>query len=182
MKTAVGATVGLGCLAAAVLNAGSSQLPAGCNWHIPAGSPDPYVPLMAYLRDTVQSTPLSVFGYELSSQLIAVRVQDMLWDGYQGGGGGFGHGISAAPSLHVASTWLVARMLQAHGRRALAICGWAFFAVILLGSVHLGWHYAVDGYISIAGAWAVWRAVGWWLDRPAVRRFLWPRLPMAAAT
>jgi hypothetical protein len=146
------------------------------------GSPDPYAPLMVYLRDTVQSAQLSVFGYELSSQLIAVRVQDMLWDGYQGGGGGFGHGISAAPSLHVASIWLVARMLQAHGRRALAICGWGFFAVILLGSIHLGWHYAVDGYISIVGAWAIWRAVGWWLDRPAVRRFLWPRLPMAAAS
>lgn len=145
------------------------------------GSPDPYAPLMSYLRDTVQSAQLSVFGHELSSQLIAVRVQDMLWDGYQGGGAGFGHGISAAPSMHVASTWLVARMLQAHGRRVLAICGWGFFVVILLGSVHLGWHYAVDGYISIVGAWAIWRAVGWWLDRPAVRRFLWPRLPMAAA-
>jgi hypothetical protein len=145
------------------------------------GSPDPYAPLMSYLRDTVQSAQLSVFGHELSSQLIAVRVQDMLWDGYQGGGAGFGHGISAAPSMHVASTWLVARMLQAHGRRVLAICGWGFFVVILLGSIHLGWHYAVDGYISIMGAWAMWRAVGWWLDRSAVRRFLWPHLPMAAA-
>ena len=136
------------------------------------GSPDPYAPLMSYLRDTVQGAQLSIFGYELSSQLVAVRVQDMLWDGYQSGGGGFGNGISAAPSMHVASTWLVARMLQTYGRRALTICGWGFFAVILLGSVHLGWHYAVDGYISIAGAWAIWRAVGWWLDRPKVKAFL----------
>jgi hypothetical protein len=133
------------------------------------GSPDPYAPLMSYLRDTVQGAHLSIFGYELSSQLVAVRVQDMLWDGYQSGSG---FGISAAPSMHVASTWLVARMLQTYGRRVPTICGWGFFAAILLGSVHLGWHYAVDGYISIAGAWAIWRAVGWWLDRPKVKAFL----------
>jgi len=158
----------LGSLGAALL---SSAGP--CFFGAVVGSPDPYVPLMSYLRDTVQNTHLSVFGHELSSQLIAIRVQDLLWDGYQQGAGGFGHGISAAPSMHVASTWLVARMLQAHGGRLLAICGWSFFAVILLGSIHLGWHYAADGYISVAGAWIIWRAVGWWLDRPAVRRFLW---------
>ena len=145
-----------------------------CYFGAVVGSPDPYAPLISYLRDTVQNTHLSIFGHELSSQLIAIRVQDMLWDGYRQGGGGLGHGISAAPSMHVASTWLVARMLQAHGRRVLAICGWSFFAVILLGSIHLGWHYAADGYISVAGAWIIWRAVGWWLDRPAVRRFMWP--------
>jgi hypothetical protein len=165
----------LGSLAAVLL---SSAGP--CYFGDVTGSPDPYAPLMSYLRDTVQDAHLSIFGHELSSQLIAVGVQDMLWDGYQGGDGGFGHGISAAPSMHVASTWLVARMLQARGPRVLAVCGWSFFAVILLGSIHLGWHYAVDGYISIAGAWAIWHAVGWWLDRPAVQRFLWPRLPMAA--
>ena len=144
-----------------------------CYFGAVTGSPDPYAPLMTYLRDTVQNAHLSILGHELSSQLVAVRVQDFLWDGYQNGAGGFGQGISAAPSMHVASTWLVARMLQAYGRRWLAICGWSFFAVILVGSVHLGWHYAVDGYISIAGAWIIWRAVGWWLDRPAVQRFLW---------
>ena len=149
-----------------------------CYFGAITGLPDPYAPLMSYLRDTVQGTQLSIFGYELSSQLVAVRVQDMLWEGYQSGGG---FGISAAPSMHVASTWLVARMLQTYGRRVLTICGWGFFAVILLGSVHLGWHYAVDGYMSIAGAWAIWRAVGWWLDRPAVQRFLWPRQPMAGS-
>ncbi len=144
-----------------------------CYFGAIVGSPDPYAPLMTYLRDTVQNAQLSIFGHELSSQLVAVRVQDFLWDGYKEGAGGFGQGISAAPSMHVASTWLVARMLQAHGRRWLAICGWSFFAVILVGSVHLGWHYAVDGYIAIAGAWIIWRAVGWWLDRRAVQRFLW---------
>jgi hypothetical protein len=135
------------------------------------GLPDPYAPLIAYLRETVQATPL--FGFMPPAELVAVRVQDMLWNSYQQNETGIGSGISAAPSLHVASTWLIARMLQTYGRLA-AIAGWSFFAAILIGSVHLGWHYALDGYISIVSAWALWRLTGWLLDRRATRRALWP--------
>jgi PAP2 superfamily len=135
-------------------------------------APDTYAPLMAYLRETVQQTPL--LGSSYTPELIAVRVQDLLWNYYQQNDIGLGRGISAAPSLHVASTWLIARMFQTYGRHA-AIAGWSFFAVILVGSVHLGWHYALDGYISVAGAWALWRSTGWLLDRPAVQAFLWPK-------
>jgi hypothetical protein len=143
-----------------------------CYYGLVVGDPAPYAPLMQYLRETVQQTPL--LGVGAPPELIAVRVQDLLWDYYQQNDIGLGRGISAAPSLHVASTWLIARMAQTYGRTA-AIAGWSFFAVILIGSVHLGWHYALDGYISIAGAWALWRLTGWLLDRPAVRAFLWPR-------
>lgn len=135
-------------------------------------APDTYAPLMAYLREKVQQTPL--LGSSYTPELIAVRVQDLLWDYYQQNDIGFGRGISAAPSMHVASTWLIARMFQTYGRRA-AVAAWSFFAVILLGSVHLGWHYALDGYVSIAGAWALWRSTGWLLDRPTVQAFLWPK-------
>ena len=139
------------------------------------GPGDPYAPLLDYLRVTVPGTRLDILGFGFAPDLMAVRVQDMLWESYQQGDLGLGRGISAAPSLHVASTWLVARMLQACGRRA-AIAGWSFFGVILVGSVHLGWHYALDGYLSIAGAWMLWRLTGWLLDRPAVQSFLWPNL------
>lgn len=135
---------------------------------------EPYAPLMEYLRGAVPGTRLGILGFGFTPELIAVRVQDMLWESYQEGDFGFGRGISAAPSMHVASTWLVARMLQAYGRWA-AIAGWGFFGVILVGSVHLGWHYALDGYLSIAGAWALWRLTGWLLDRPAVQAFLWSK-------
>ena len=138
------------------------------------GSPDPYAALMEYLRGTVEHTELGFAGFGFTPELVAVRVQDVLWEYYQEGDIGFGRGISAAPSLHVASTWLIARMLQTYGRRA-AIAGWSFFAIILIGSVHLGWHYALDGYLSIAGAWALWRLTGWLLDRPAVQALLWPK-------
>jgi hypothetical protein len=32
--------------------------------------------------------------------------------------------------------------------------------VILLGSVHLGWHYAVDGYAGLLLGWLAWIAAG----------------------
>jgi len=143
-----------------------------CYYALVVGGPDPYAAQMVYLRETVQNTHISILGIDKQLSLVAMTVQDMLWDFYQQADFGFGRGISAAPSMHIASTWLVARMAQTYGRRA-AIAGWGFFAIILLGSVHLGWHYAADGYIAIAGAWALWRAVGWWLDRPAVKAFLW---------
>ena len=138
-----------------------------CYYALVVGLPDPYAAQVAYLRETVEGTV--VFGQEI--HLIAVRVQDMLWDFYQAGDVGFGRGISAAPSMHIASTWMIARMAQCYGRKA-AIAGWSFFGVIFFGSIHLGWHYAVDGYISIISVWALWRLTGWWLDRPRVKAFL----------
>jgi hypothetical protein len=42
----------------------------------------------------------------------------------------------------------------------------------MIGSVHLGWHYALDGYVGAACALVIWFAVGWLLDRPAVARLL----------
>lgn len=144
-----------------------------CYFGAIAGMPDPFAALTSYLRD-VDAHGIALFGQDRPLTLIAVRAQDLLWGYYQSGDFGFGHGISAAPSMHVASTWLVARMVQSYGRTA-AILGWGFFATILLGSIHLGWHYALDGYIAILGAWIIWRAVGWWLRRPRVRAFLWPQ-------
>lgn len=33
----------------------------------------------------------------------------------------------------------------------------------MIGSVHLGWHYAIDGYVSILAVIVIWKAVGWTL-------------------
>jgi hypothetical protein len=80
--------------------------------------------------------------------------------------------IAAMPSLHVASAcafYLVARISN---RRL----GWAFFTflvLMLLGSIHLGWHYAIDGYAGIAGTIAIWWGCGRLVRWPVMQRLLW---------
>jgi hypothetical protein len=104
----------------------------------------------------------------------------MLWQSQVNGDFGPAKGISAAPSMHVASTWIMWRLAWSMGRTA-RIFGSLFLGVIFFGSIHLGWHYALDGYLAIVGAWALWRLTGWLLDRPAVRRVLWPNGSAAAS-
>jgi hypothetical protein len=124
-----------------------------CYYGLVVDGPDTYAPLMDYLRRANESFPVWSLG-----------VQDMLWDRYAAGGFGIGGGISAMPSMHVSAAFLFVLI----GRRAnrVAALGFAAFALlILVGSVHLGWHYAIDGYASIPATWAIWRAVGWALAR-----------------
>jgi hypothetical protein len=83
-----------------------------------------------------------------------------LWHSYVTGTAGFGTGISAFPSLHLANATLLV-LLASRVHRALMWTAVAFCGVILFGSVHLGWHYAVDGYFSIIATVAIWKAVGW---------------------
>jgi hypothetical protein len=71
-----------------------------------------------------------------------------LWADHLRGGGHIGTGISAMPSLHVAIALWLALVLRSYFPRLQAI-GWVYFGLIFVGSIHLGWHYAVD---SIAGS------------------------------
>jgi len=85
--------------------------------------------------------------------------RDYLWSNYLSNSGLVGAGISAMPSVHVAvALWI------ALGARALLprlqIIAWAYFVIILVGSVHLGWHYAVDGLVSCALTLAAWKLAG----------------------
>ncbi len=117
-----------------------------CYYTEVVGQPDPYVGLFAFLADVNTSHPLN-----------ALRLQDLLWTGYMGQGEFYG--ISAMPSMHVALPTLYVLA----GFRTHRWLGWAFVVyllAILIGSVHLGWHYAIDGYVSILAVWVVWMAVG----------------------
>jgi hypothetical protein len=60
------------------------------------------------------------------------------------------------PSLHVASAVLLALACGRLNRR-LATAMWANAALIWLGSVHLAWHYAIDGVLGGAIALAAWK-------------------------
>ncbi|RWO69771.1 MAG: hypothetical protein EOS17_11690 [Mesorhizobium sp.] len=94
-------------------------------------------------------------GYGASVHLYA----DYLFTAYQSGRPELGGGISAMPSMHVAFATLNAFFLARFGRRW-AIAGWSFAAFILFGSVYTGWHYAVDGYLSILVVSLLWYVTG----------------------
>ena len=124
-----------------------------CYYGRETGLADPYAPLMDYLRAANEVAPVW-----------SLKVQDMLWDNYVSHGTMLGSGISAMPSMHLAIATLMA-LLGWRINRWVGLGYTAFAAVILVGSVHLGWHYAIDGYVSIVAAIAVWHATGWAMRR-----------------
>jgi len=119
------------------------------------GLADPFAPLMHYLYAVHEQAPVW-----------ALSVQERLWTTYQAGGIDFGSGISAMPSLHVATSTLFA-LLGWRVNRLAGIAYTAFAVVILVGSVHLGWHYAIDGYLAAVLVAALWYGTGWALRRRA---------------
>jgi hypothetical protein len=53
------------------------------------------------------------------------------------------------------------------GFRVNRIVGWAYaaFAVlVMVGSVHLAWHYAIDGYLAAALTIVIWWVAGGVMD------------------
>lgn len=89
-------------------------------------------------------------------------LQGMLWDQHVSGQAALGSGISAFPSVHVGIAAVLTLYVFARtsliSLRALALAVLALFQIL---SVHLGWHYAVDGYASILLVWGLHR----WLAR-----------------
>jgi hypothetical protein len=96
----------------------------------------------------------------LARHSMAQEWQALLWKAHVAGQAGPGYGVSAFPSLHLANATLFV-LLAGRVHRWLKWTAVAFCAVILFGSVHLGWHYAVDGYFAIAGTVLIWKIVGW---------------------
>lgn len=82
-------------------------------------------------------------------------LQDMIITQFQKGGLGIGEGISAMPSMHVGIAVLNAIFITKLNRIAGWIA-WIFAALIFVGSVHLGWHYAVDGYAAALLVGVIW--------------------------
>ena len=112
------------------------------------GLADPYAPLMAYLYAVAERYPVW-----------ALTVQESLWATYQAGGTDFGSGISAMPSLHVATSVLFA-LAAWRINRALGFAFGVFALIIQIGSVHLAWHYAIDGYLSAVLVIPIWLMAG----------------------
>jgi hypothetical protein len=122
--------------------------------HFVAG-PDPFAGLMHYLNEANASYPLLVLD-----------VQNGLWESYSNHSASNALSISALPSMHVASATLLA-LLGWRLNRAAGIALSVFAVLIQLGSVHLGWHYALDGYAGALGAWLIWTLCGKLVQRSA---------------
>ncbi len=106
---------------------------------------DPYRGLMTYLHATHQTWPIW-----------AVDLQDTLWlNLITNEGLDVSKGISAMPSMHNAQCLLLVLASWNRGRliRNLAV---AHGVLVFIGSIHLGWHYAVDAYLGYVVAGAGW--------------------------
>ena len=63
------------------------------------------------------------------------------------------------PSVHVSIAFLMLLLAWNYGRGARWFFG-VFAGMIMIGSVHLGWHYAVDGYLAALVTFIIWVACG----------------------
>lgn len=118
-----------------------------------ASAPD-FAPLMAKLKAM----------HEGGTFLAAYDWQGVLWEHHVNRDYAFAMGISAMPSMHNAITVLYALSLR-RARRTWRLLAWGFVALIFVGSVHLGWHYALDGIVAGAMMWGIWRAAAAFLER-----------------
>ncbi len=115
---------------------------------------DPYAGLMVYLHDVDATLPIW-----------ALSTQDMLLSIHRNSTTGLGSGISAMPSMHLATTMLTV-LFAFRVRRWLGYCALAFLIAMVVGSVHLGWHYVTDGLVSILLTPVLWWIAGWLAGLP----------------
>lgn len=101
------------------------------------GQTSQYAELMEYLYS------IKMDGLALK----AVQLQEMLWNGHINSFFEYGGGISAMPSIHIATTALFALSMR-NIYPILEKLLYCYTFVIWVGSIHLGWHYASDGLVS----------------------------------
>lgn len=133
----------LGCVAATIL---SSAGP--CYYGFIIDGPDPFAPLLAYLNDANRYREIGV-----------LTTQAELWQLHLSGELKLGAGVSAMPSLHVTMAFLVFLVCW-RTSKFFGVLAFAFFLLILVGSVHLAWHYAIDGYFAVLATLLIWFVSG----------------------
>ncbi|HEX7758630.1 MAG TPA: phosphatase PAP2 family protein [Caulobacteraceae bacterium] len=119
---------------------------------------DAFAPQAAYLRAANQQLPIWEFAEQNRLLAAAASGRPVL-----------GSGISAMPSMHIA----VATLMMLVGwriSRPAGIAGSVYLAIVVVASIHLGWHYAMDGVAGALGAWGLWLIAGEVARRAIARR------------
>jgi hypothetical protein len=123
---------------------------------------DTFADQAAYLEATDRTLPIFEFAE-----------QKRLLSAFRQGQPALGSGISAMPSMHVA----VALIMALAGWRTTRWAGMAataYLVVVIVASIHLGWHYAWDDAAALLGAGLVWALSGWIIGRRERRVALRP--------
>lgn len=125
-----------------------------CYYNVLVGPDADFARLTARLQELQQNAQLS--GHAIG----ALDFQPSLLAAFRAGGYAPAGGISAMPSVHVAMATLFAIGGFAIHRRLGRIMV-AYALLIWIGSVHLGWHYALDGLVASALTLLIWQLTGW---------------------
>lgn len=112
-----------------------------------------YSGLMTYLYDVNKS--YTITAIQLQEWLFAVYQKDKIM---------MGVGISAMPSMHVGIAYLFF-LITSKKNKWIGKLFALYCLIILIGSVHLAWHYAIDGYIAIITTGIYWRLSGKLIDK-----------------
>jgi hypothetical protein len=94
--------------------------------------------------------------------LMTFEGRELLWAAHVGHWGDPFIGISAFPSIHVSMASLYVVALWGSGW-ARVLPASVYAVAIIVSSVHLGWHYAVDAYAGVVGAIVCWGVAGLWV-------------------
>jgi hypothetical protein len=102
---------------------------------------------------------LAVAQAATGEKLSSLSAQAMLINLHEGEKLVIGGGISAMPSVHNALAALFALAAFQLNRTA-GIVVTAYAAFIWVGSIHLGWHYALDGLVAVPVTYGIWTMCG----------------------